>query len=195
MSLFTSTSALVLVDVQNDFADPGGALAVAGGEQVVHACNGLLERASQVFCTQDWHPPATPHFQSWDGPEGGGEWPVHCVRDTWGAALHPDLRARGPVVRKGVDGQDGYSGFTVRDPATGRQTPTELDTLLRAAEVDALVVAGLATDYCVLATVLDARALDLPVTVVTRAVAAVDREPGDGDRALAQMRAAGAVLL
>ena len=86
---------------------------------------------------------------------------------TWGAELHPDLRVAGPVVRKGQAGEDGYNGFTMADPRTGDAVPTELEALLRDREVGRLVVAGLATDYCVRATVLDARALGLPVTVLT----------------------------
>ncbi len=119
---------------------------------------------------------------------------MHCVAGTWGAELHPDLRVDGPVVRKGVNGEDGYSGFTTRDPESGEERPTELGELLRAAAVERLVVVGLATDYCVLATALDARARDFPTTVLTAAVRAVDLQPGDGARALAALREAGVSL-
>lgn len=142
-----------------------------------------------VVCTQDWHPPVTPHFAT-----SGGVWPVHCVQGTWGAQLHPDLQVVGEVVRKGTSGEDGYSGFTVRDAQTGATTPTRLDALLRDAGANALVVVGLATDHCVRATALDARELGWPVTVLRAAVRAVDLQPGDGERALAEMAAAGVLL-
>lgn len=183
------TRALVVVDVQNDFADPAGSLAVAGAAAVVEAVNDLAPGFDVVVCTQDWHPPVTPHFAT-----SGGIWPVHCVEDTWGARLHPSLRVQGPVVRKGEAGEDGYSGFTVRDPLTGATSPTPLSGLLREAGASSLVVVGLATDYCVRATALDAIAQGWPVTVVREAVAAVDLAPGDGDRALAELAAAGVVL-
>ena len=146
----------------------------------------ILAAGGSVFYTQDWHPPSTPHFE-----KDGGIWPVHCVADTWGARLHPDLRVEGPVVRKGVNGEDGYSGFTMRDPQTGQTESTELEELLRAADVTRLVVVGLATDYCVLATALDARTRDYPTTVLAAGVRAVDLQPGDGERALAELRLAG----
>jgi len=124
-------TALVAVDVQNDFVDPAGGLAVAGGDAVVPLLNAEIAaaRAAGAFVayTQDWHPVATPHFA-----KDGGTWPVHCVGGTWGAELHPGLVAdAGPSVRKGAGGEDGYSGFTMRDPLTGATTPTELDGLLR----------------------------------------------------------------
>ncbi|NIS29836.1 MAG: isochorismatase family protein, partial [Actinobacteria bacterium] len=90
------------------------------------------------FYTQDWHPPHTPHFE-----KDGGIWPVHCVRDTWGAELHPDLRVERPAVRKGANGEDGYSGFTMRDPVSGETVPTELEPLLREAAIERTVVVGL----------------------------------------------------
>src|SRR6478735_541982 len=97
-------TALIVVDVQNDFADPGGSLYVEGGDGIIPAINERIAQArtsgALVAYTQDWHPPETPHFVPW-----GGTWPVHCVRDTWGAALHPDLDVDGPVVRKGTGGE------------------------------------------------------------------------------------------
>ena len=105
--------------------------------------------------------------------------------------MHPDLDVCGEVVRKGVAGEDGYSGFTMRDPVTGDLGPTRLEALLRDAGAIELVVVGLATDYCVRATALDGRALGWPVTVLTPAVRAVDLQPGDGEQALADLRAAG----
>ena len=191
MPTFDLSAALVVVDVQNDFADPAGALAVPGGEAVVPVINELVAAArevgSLVVYTQDWHPERTPHFVT-----DGGPWPPHCVQDTWGAALHPDLVVQGATVRKGADGGDGYSGFSVRDAASGETTDTELDSLLHAHGVQRLVVAGLATDYCVLETVLDARTRGYAVEVPADGVRPVDLEPGDGERALERMRQAGA---
>jgi len=188
---FDLSAALVVVDVQNDFADPAGALAVPGGEAVVPVINELVAAArevgSLVVYTQDWHPERTPHFVT-----DGGPWPPHCVQDTWGAALHPDLVVQGATVRKGADGGDGYSGFSVRDAASGETTDTELGSLLHAHGVRRLVVAGLATDYCVLETVLDARTRGYAVEVPADGVRPVDLEPGDGERALERMRQAGA---
>ncbi len=190
MTSYDPATALIVVDVQNDFADPAGGLAVAGGTEVIPVINAEIEAAlaagGKVFYTQDWHPASTPHFE-----KDGGIWPVHCVADTWGAELHPDLRVEGPVVRKGVNGEDGYSGFTTRDPETGETRPTELHELLQAAGIEKLVVAGLATDYCVLATALDARTRAYPTTVLAAGIRAVDLQPGDGEKALAELRLAG----
>jgi nicotinamidase/pyrazinamidase len=192
-SSFGPGIALLVVDVQNDFADPGGSLSVHDGEKVVVAVNGLVAGArasgSPVVYTQDWHPPDTPHFE-----KDGGTWPVHCVAGTWGSAFHPLLTVAGRTVRKGTTGEDGYSGFTMRDPVTGDERSTGLAELLRADGVDAVVIAGLATDYCVRATALDAIRLGFRATVVRDAVAAVDVEPGDGERALAGLAAAGVTL-
>jgi nicotinamidase/pyrazinamidase len=190
---YDSSTALVVVDVQNDFADPAGSLYVRGGEDVVSRINDEIQVAltdgAFVVYTQDWHPPSTPHFA-----KDGGVWPVHCVAETLGAELHPGLVVAGPSVRKGSNGEDGYSGFTMRDPVSGEDRPTELEALLRDRDVTRVVVGGLATDFCVLGTVLDARRLGFETTVLTRGVAAVELKPGDGERALAQMAEAGAQL-
>jgi nicotinamidase/pyrazinamidase len=187
-------TALIVVDVQNDFADPAGSLYVAGGEHVVVFVDAEVARArsagAPVFYTQDWHPASTPHFA-----RDGGVWPVHCVGGTWGAELHPRLRIEGVVVRKGVGGEDGYSGFTLRDPVTGETVPTELDELLRAAGVTSIVVVGLATDYCVLATALDARERDYAVTLLAEGIRAVELAAGDGERALERLRAEGVEVI
>lgn len=196
MTTFGRHAALVVVDVQNDFADPAGSLSVRGGEAIIGAVNREIEAAAEsgamVVCTQDWHPESTPHFA-----KDGGIWPVHCVAGSWGAELHPFLRvgATAPRVRKGSNGEDGYSGFTMRDPVTGAEQPTELDVLLRTAGVDRVVVCGLATDYCVRATALDALRLGYATAVVADAIAAVNLEPDDGTQALAEMREAGITLL
>jgi nicotinamidase/pyrazinamidase len=186
-------TALVVVDVQNDFAEPTGSLYVPGGETVIPVIDAEIVRAqaagASVFYTRDWHPPRTPHFK----PDGG-PWPVHCVRDTWGAAFHRQLAVVGSVVSKGGGGEEGYSGFSVRDAHSGAARATELDGLLRECGVSRLVIVGLATDYCVRATALDALSLGYRVTVLRNAVRAVDVAPGDGDRALAELEAAGAEL-
>ncbi|HEY7737911.1 MAG TPA: isochorismatase family protein [Candidatus Limnocylindria bacterium] len=194
MVAYDPQTALLVVDVQNDFADPGGSLSVRGGEEIIPRLNAEIaeatSRGAPVLYTQDWHPPSTPHFA-----KDGGIWPVHCVADTWGAALHPDLVVDGPTVRKGVGGEDGYSGFSVRDPTSGERQPTELEALLRARGVTRVVIGGIATDYCVLATTHDATRLGFDVAVLTDAIAAVNLEPGDGANALTEMAAAGATLL
>ena len=170
--------ALLIVDVQNDFADPKGSLAVRGAADVIPVINGeaALARSSGalVVLTQDWHPPRTPHFV-----RDGGPWPPHCVVDTWGAELHPalDVPQGTAIVRKGSNGEDGYSAFTMRDPATGEDVPTMLEPLLLAAGVEEVVIVGLATDYCVRATTLDAIRLGFRTTVLTDAIAAVDVRP------------------
>lgn len=195
MSRYDQHTALVVIDLQNDFADPAGSLAVTGGQEVVEVVNREVREASDagalVVATQDWHPESTPHFA-----KDGGIWPVHCVADTWGAALTPgfELPADAPRVRKGTNGEDGYSGFTMRDPETALETPTELEALLRRRGIERVVVAGLATDYCVLATALDAVRLGFAVELAADAVAAVNLQPGDGDRAMTEMAEAGVVI-
>jgi nicotinamidase/pyrazinamidase len=195
MSRYDERTALVVVDLQNDFADPAGSLSVAGGEAIVPIVNEALRAArdggAMVVATQDWHPESTPHFA-----KDGGIWPVHCVGGTWGADLHPafELPADAPRVRKGTSGEDGYSGFTMRDPESGEETATELESLLRAGGVERIVVCGLATDYCVKATALDAVGLGFEVTLLGGAVAAVNLVEGDGDRALAELEEAGVIL-
>lgn len=192
MVKYDARTALVVVDAQNDFADPAGSLYVRGGEQAISAMNEQIRAAaaagSVVAYTQDWHPEHTPHFE-----QDGGIWPVHCVRDTWGADFHPKLDVvEGPIVRKGTEGEDGYSGFTVRDPRTGETQPTALEGELRSRNIQRVVVAGLATDYCVQATVLDAVRLGFDVTVLRDAIRAVDLREGDGEKAIETMREAGA---
>ncbi len=195
MQPYDRTTALIVVDVQNDFADPAGGLAVAGGDQIIAAVNRQIEQArasgSLIVATQDWHPEHTPHFA-----RDGGVWPVHCVGGTWGAELHPALAlpVDAPRVRKGANGEDGYSGFTMRDSLTGETIPTALEDVLHAAGVESVVVVGLATDYCVKATALDAVRLGFRTVVPTDAIAAVNLRPDDGDRSLQELRAAGVEL-
>jgi nicotinamidase/pyrazinamidase len=192
---YAAGTALLAVDVQNDFADPAGGLAVAGAEAILPILNDEIAaaRAAGAFVayTQDWHPGSTPHFA-----KDGGTWPVHCVGGTWGAELHPALIAdAGPSVRKGTNGEDGYSGFTMRDPLTGATVPTELDGLLRSHGIHRVVIGGLATDYCVKATVLDALALGYETQVLVDGIRPVEVVAGDGERALAEMERAGAQLV
>jgi nicotinamidase/pyrazinamidase len=192
MQRYGPGTALIVVDVQNDFADPAGSLSVAGGDAVIATIDREIEMARNngalVVATQDWHPRSTPHFA-----KDGGIWPVHCVAGTWGAELHPELALPddAPRVQKGADGEDGYSAFTMRDPTTGQTIATELERLLRDAGVDRVVIVGLATDYCVKETALDAVRLGFATHVLTDAIAAVDLEEGDGERAIGEMGAAG----
>jgi nicotinamidase/pyrazinamidase len=193
MATYDPTTALLVIDVQNDFSDPAGSLSVPRAAHILPRVNVQVDDAiaagAVVAYTQDWHPESTPHFA-----KDGGIWPVHCVAGTWGAELHPDLRVEGHVVRKGSNGEDGYSGFTMRDPRTGEERPTELEGLLREWGVTRVAVCGLATDYCVNATALDARRLGFETVVLTSAIAAVNLKPGDDQRALAEMAEAGARL-
>jgi nicotinamidase/pyrazinamidase len=183
-----------VVDLQNDFADPSGSLSVPGGSEIVDLVNAEVKRALEagaaVVYTQDWHPAHTPHFA-----QDGGIWPVHCVADTWGAELEPGLTVAGPIVRKGTHGEDGYSGFSVRNPAGGLPVPTELDATLARGGAERLVVCGLATDYCVKATALDGVRLGYQTALLLDAVRAVDLQPGDGDKALEEMAAAGVTIV
>ncbi len=160
---------------------------------MVTAANAAIARAraggATVVYTQDWHPAHTPHFA-----QDGGIWPVHCVQWTWGAAFHPALEVAGEVIRKGGGGEDGYSAFSVRDPASGIVSATLLERLLRDRGIGCVVIVGLATDYCVLETVRDARMLGFGAEVIAEAIRAVDLHDGDGERAIRQMREAGAEL-
>lgn len=190
-NLFGSRTALVVVDLQNDFADPQGNLYVPGGEEVVERANANIRLAEQagalIAYSQDWHPPHTPHFA-----RDGGIWPVHCVAGSWGARFVPALIVNGAVFRKGTGEEDGYSAFSTRDVPTGETHTTGLDRLLSDAGVRRVVLCGLATDYCVKETVLDAVRLGFEAVVLTDAVRAVDLHPGDGVQALEVMRRAGA---
>jgi nicotinamidase/pyrazinamidase len=191
---YDGETALLVVDVQNDFADPAGSLYVRDGEQVIPVANEQVERAtsagSYVVYSQDWHPASTPHFQS-----EGGPWPVHCVRDSWGSSFHPDLRVEGDAVHKGDQGGDGYSAFSERDLLSGETEPTMLQRLLREHGVERLVICGLATDYCVVETVEDARGLGYDVEVLRDGIRSVDRATGDGERAIQRMLDVGAEVV
>jgi nicotinamidase/pyrazinamidase len=180
--------ALVIVDVQNDFC-PGGSLPVQEGDAVVPILNEYARRFSAaglpVIATRDWHPPQTRHFTT-----GGGVWPPHCIQRTHGAAFHPDLQLPDGVVivSKGMDpDSDSYSGF---DAVT--EDGRTLAEVLRTLGVRRVFVGGLATDYCVRHTALDARKQGLDVVLLTDAVRGVDIQPGDSAKALEELRAAGA---
>jgi nicotinamidase/pyrazinamidase len=193
MPTYDERTALVVTDVQNDFGDPAGGLYVRGGEEIVPVVNGEIARAASagalIVYSQDWHPEVTPHFE-----KDGGIWPVHCVMGTWGAEPHPDLDVAGEIVQKGSDGRDGYSGFSVRDPESGEEEATRLDAMLREAGIRKVVVAGLALDYCVKETALDAAGHGYTTTVLSELTRAVDLEEGDGERAMKAIAAAGATV-
>ena len=190
---YDERTALLVVDIQNDFAHPSGGLSVAGGEEVVPIANREADRARDagalVVYTRDWHPPDTPHFERY-----GGIWPVHCVRETWGADFHAELKVDGELIHKATGPEDGYSGFSVQHLPTGETRGTGLEELLRERGVERVVILGLATDYCVRETALDALRLGFAADVLLEGVRAVDREPGDGDRALEAIAAAGTRL-
>jgi len=183
-------AALLIVDVQNDFC-PHGALAIAGGDRVVGPLNRIAEHFAAadlpVLATRDWHPPATRHFK-----EFGGVWPSHCIQESPGAAFHPALRLpQGTVVvSKGSDpDSDAYSAFDGRS-ADGKS----LTDILARLHVRRLYIGGLATDYCVRSSVLDARKAGLEVTVLTDAIVGVNMVEGDCERAVAEMERVGAVF-
>jgi nicotinamidase/pyrazinamidase len=187
MSDQLNDAALVLVDIQNDFC-PGGALAVPEGDQVVETVNSVMPRFPLVISTQDWHPANHISFR-----ERGGPWPPHCVQGTPGADLHPELD-RAPIShhfrKASTADRDAYSEFEGTDDR-GRT----LDELLKSRGVRQVFVAGLATDYCVKATTLDALRLGYETFVITDAVRAVNVKAGDGREALEEMKRNGASLL
>ena len=196
--------ALLVIDVQNDFM-PFGSLPVADGDAVVPVANRLMKRFDLVVATQDWHPPSHGSFASNHPGHDAGDvmdvsgvaqvlWPDHCVQNTPGASFHSalDITRIEHVVHKGVDPKiDSYSAFF--DNAHRRDTG--LREFLRSKDVDRVVIVGLATDYCVLSTALDARGADFEVVVVRDGVRAVNLEPSDDERALEEMRKAGCTVL
>jgi nicotinamidase/pyrazinamidase len=188
---FTTDSALIVVDMQNDFSHPDGSLFVEGADAVIAAVNAQIVRAlaagSSVVYTRDWHPDSTPHFE-----KDGGIWPVHCVAGTWGSAFHDRVLIAGPEIKKGINGEDGYSGFSMRDPVSGDETSTGLLEVLAGAR--SVVVTGLALDYCVKETALDARRQGLDVLVPLGSTAAVNLAEHDGDAAVRELEAAGVTI-
>ena len=193
---FDPRTALIVVDMQNDFVDSSGTLHVAGAEDILPFVNARIAEANEaggsVVYTQDWHPSTTPHFE-----KDGGVWPVHCVAESWGAELHPDLTVlEDPLtIQKGTEGEDGYSGFSVRDPEHPDDiSSTGLDGLLDDLGIGRVVVVGVATDYCVKETALDAARLGFETIALTDGIRAVDLQEGDGEAALEAMREAGVTL-
>lgn len=183
--------ALLVVDLQNDFC-PGGALGVPDGDRIVSRVNRTIElferRGLPILATRDWHPRVTKHFK-----EFGGAWPPHCIQGTKGARFHPDLRLPKDIVllSKGMDPeQDSYSGFQALSPA-GR----DLESVVRDLGIDEIFLCGLATDYCVRATALDARRRGIRVHVLEDAIKGVEVRPGDSVAAVREMRAAGVAFL
>jgi len=173
---------LIVVDVQNDFC-PGGALPVPDGDAVIAPINRLIDEVPFTVATRDWHPPDHHSFREYGGP-----WPVHCVRDTDGASLHPKLDAAAidAIVDVGREPDDeGYSGFEGSD----------LERILRDAGVDRVHVGGLALDYCVRATALDARRAGFDVVLHRDATRAINVEPGDDERTLEELREAGVEIV
>ena len=191
---FDSTTALVVVDVQHDFADPSGSLYVRGGEEIVagiaEQIRAALAEGGLVVYTQDWHPEHTPHFKA-----DGGLWPVHCVMGSAGAEFVPGLPIEGPVVRKGSGPEDGYSGFSVVNLETGARLGTELSTILDENGIMAITVVGLAGDWCVKATAIDGVALGYRTTVPLSLTRFVELQAGDTEAALDALKAAGVVVL
>jgi len=189
---YNAETALIVVDVQNDFADSDGSLYVSGGEDAIPFVNQEIDSAvagnATIVYTQDWHPPSTPHFE-----KDGGIWPVHCVADSEGARFHPALKVVDDAVfvKKGVGGEDGYSAFHVRDPVTGEVSSTGLAERLTG--IERVIVVGLALDYCVKATAVDAAAR-YDTTALADGTRAVNLAPGDGPRAVAEMVSAGVTI-
>ena len=188
------TRALIVVDMQHDFADPAGSLFVRGAPEIVSGVVNAIQQTRQagglVVYTQDWHPAHTPHFAA-----DGGIWPVHCVMGTTGAEFIPGLPIVGPVVRKGSGPEDGYSGFSVLDIPTGTTRGTELSTILDENGIMDIIVVGLAGDWCVKATAVDGVGLGYHTTVPLGLTRFVELKPGDGDAAVAAMREAGVSVL
>jgi len=190
---YAPSTALIVVDMQHDFADPAGSLYVRGGEDTVAPIAAEItaahEAGATVVYTQDWHPETTPHFA-----KDGGLWPVHCVIDSHGAELVPGLPEVGPVVRKGSGAEDGYSGFSVIDLNTNATKGTELSVILDEQGIMDVVVVGLAGDWCVKSTAIDGIRLGYRVTVPLELTRFVELEPGDTDRAIAAMTEAGVTV-
>jgi len=186
--------ALIVVDLQHDFADPCGSLYVRGAEEIVapivQAIADTRAAGGYVVYTQDWHPRETPHFA-----EFGGLWPVHCVIGSPGAQMLPGVPVDGPVVRKGSGPEDGYSGFSVRHLPTGQHRETGLSQILDENGIMAITIVGLAGDCCVQETAVDGIRLGYRVTVPLAMTRFVGLRPGDEAAAIARMREAGVTLV
>jgi nicotinamidase/pyrazinamidase len=172
--------ALLIVDVQNDFC-PGGALGIEEGDKIIPVINQIINLFDIVVASKDWHPDNTVHFN---------KWPVHCVKNTKGAEFHPDLKTRNidQIFYKGTGNvDDGYSAFEA--------TNISLEEYLKAKGVDTFYIAGLATDYCVKETAIEALKKGFHIYVITDAIEAVNVKPGDSNKALEEMKKAGCNLV
>jgi nicotinamidase/pyrazinamidase len=198
VGVLTSRRALLIVDMQQDFVAPHGALSVRGAKELIPQISVEIETSRRngdlVVWTQDWHPERTPHFASL-----GGAWPTHCIAGTGGAEVVPELAAlqkpHDLLIRKGVAGEDGYSAFSVRDPVLGEASPTELHDRLKEQAIQQVRICGVATDWCVKSTAIDALRLGYTVEVIRAGIAAVALNPGDEDAALREITQAGGVLV
>lgn len=194
---FGPRTALLVVDMQNDFVEESGSLTVPGADGIIPFVNETISSAAEagalVAYTQDWHPFSTPHFE-----KDGGIWPIHCIGESWGAQIHPlvEVIDDAPIIRKGTKGEDGYSGFSVRNPENPDEVePTRLHALLSDRGIDRVVVVGVATDYCVKETALDAVRLGYETIALTEGIRAVDLAEGDGDAAIAALQEAGVTVV
>ena len=189
----SSKTALIVVDIQNDFVDPQGSISVHGATSVIPNINAMIavaqSQGSLVVYTQDWHPEVTSHFA-----KDGGIWPVHCVAETWGAQFYPELNVApgAEIVRKGVGGEDGYSGFSMRDPKTESESDTLMDSTLRKHVIEKVHIVGIATDYCVKDTAIDACRRGFKTVVYRNCIKGVEIRPGDSQTAIKAMVNAGA---
>lgn len=194
---YDTATALIVVDMQNDFGHADGSLFVEGGDAIVGAINDEIERISAaggtVVLTQDWHPSSTPHFIA-----DGGVWPTHCVAGSWGADLVDGLDPNHlavAIVRKGTNGEDGYSAFSMREPGGDIDIPTGLSGLLHEREIRDVVVVGLATDVCVAATAESSAAAGFATTVLWDATRPVSPDADTRERVLADLDDADVTVL
>ena len=182
----TKSSALIIVDVQNDFL-PGGALPVPNGDQVIVPLNNYIrvfrERNLPIIATRDWHPENHISFKN-----RGGPWPPHCIKNTWGAEFPKELMLPSDVIiisKAFKEDEEAYSGFQ----------GTNLDNVLKELGINRLFIGGLATDYCVKATVLDALKLGYQIMLLLDAIRGVDVNPGDSEKAIKEMIRSGAIAI
>ena len=186
--------ALLVVDMQHDFGNPAGSLYVRRAEEIIEPINRAIRESRAaghlVVYTRDWHPEQTPHFAAF-----GGLWPAHCVIDSAGAEFLPGLLVDGPVVHKGSGPEDGYSGFAVLHLPSGENRETELSAILDENGIMAVTVVGLAGDWCVKSTAIDAVRLGYRATVPLALTRFVELGPGDAEAAVAAMREAGVAVL
>lgn len=194
---YDAMTALIVVDMQNDFGHPDGSLFVEGGDTLVDGINDEIAAARAagglIVLTQDWHPASTPHFI-----DDGGVWPTHCVAGTWGASLIDGLdpeHAASAVIRKGTNGEDGYSAFSMREPGGDVDIPTGLAGLLHERGISSVIVCGLATDVCVAATAISARAADFDTTVLWGSSRPVYTDDATRTRTLGELADAGVSVI